>query len=125
MKPRLGDWVVTIDFLQEVAITFLSNGSRMCSVQQQLFVSFSKRESLKDLEKDRDIFYYLLGCGNEWKGEGSILPRGNHYLFVQWQQCKLQKTAIKMLQCIGKARSLSKRVNKVKSQLAKEAKTLE
>nr|CAD7458236.1 unnamed protein product [Timema tahoe] len=27
MKPRPGNWAVTIDFLKETTITFLSNGS--------------------------------------------------------------------------------------------------
>nr|CAD7613663.1 unnamed protein product [Timema genevievae] len=29
MKPRSGDWAVTIDFLQETTITSLSNGSNV------------------------------------------------------------------------------------------------
>ncbi|CAG2053360.1 unnamed protein product [Timema podura] len=42
----------------------------LCSIYQQLFVRTSKRESLKDLEEDRDIVYSTIFCGIEIKGEG-------------------------------------------------------
>nr|CAD7438800.1 unnamed protein product [Timema bartmani] len=37
----------------------------LCSVYQQLFVRFRKREGLKDLGKDRDKFYSTIGWGVE------------------------------------------------------------
>nr|CAD7435392.1 unnamed protein product [Timema monikensis] len=59
MKPRSGDWAVTIDFLQEAAITSLSSGS---SVKCELCSSFHSNELVMSLISECEGERGLLGA---------------------------------------------------------------
>nr|CAD7428455.1 unnamed protein product [Timema monikensis] len=64
LQPDLLHQLVTImnpNILMNAETNKLGDTDSLCFVYQQLFVRFTKQDSLKDLEEDRDIFFSTMG----------------------------------------------------------------